>query len=185
MDLFSCIRCGNSYPKTAEFFIVDKRNKDGLQGVCRKCDLKRNAIYRDNNRTKWNESSRNYYEQNKEKCQETRKRWNKENRGICTLTTQQYRAKARSLPNTLTIDEWEENKSHFDNKCAYCGKDSKLHQEHFVALSKGGELTNKNIIPSCKSCNSSKSSKPFSEWYPGYKHYDATREQIILSFITE
>mgnify|MGYP003489420683 CR=1 FL=1 len=74
-------------------------------------------------------------------------------------------------------------KLEFNNKCAYCGKEKPLSQEHFVALSKGGEFTINNIIPSCQNCNSSKRATDFFEWYPKFKHYSKKREQIILKFL--
>lgn len=79
--------------------------------------------------------------------------------------------------------QWEEIKKHFDYKCAYCGKDLPLAQEHFLALSKEGEYTLNNIIPSCKSCNSSKATKDFFKWYPNYKNYSKKRERAILKFL--
>jgi 5-methylcytosine-specific restriction endonuclease McrA len=71
----------------------------------------------------------------------------------------------------------------FDNKCAYCGKEKPLAQDHFVPLSKGGEYTNNNIICSCKSCNSSKSDKDFFEWYPEQLFYSKEREAKILKYL--
>ena len=74
------------------------------------------------------------------------------------------------MPATLTLKQWEQIKKDFDYKCAYCGItetehynqfNERLHQEHFYAMSKGGGLTHNNIIPACKSCNSSKGTKDF------------------------
>jgi DNA-binding CsgD family transcriptional regulator len=36
-----CSRCKRWLPATEEFFSPDKRNSDGLQGICKKCDLSR------------------------------------------------------------------------------------------------------------------------------------------------
>ena len=58
-----------------------------------------------------------------------------------------------------------------------------LHQEHFIPLSKGGEYTHNNIIPACKSCNSSKQDTDFFEWYPTYEEYNEEREQFILEYL--
>jgi 5-methylcytosine-specific restriction endonuclease McrA len=99
------------------------------------------------------------------------------------LATQRYRALKRALPSTLTNEQWETIKSHFNNRCAYCGRELPLAQEHFIALSKGGEHTINNIIPSCISCNSSKREKDFSEWYPRYRYYSKKREKFILDYL--
>ena len=62
-----------------------------------------------------------------------------------------------------------------------------LTQDHFIPLSKGGEYSKKNIIPSCRSCNSRKSNKDFYEWYKGDIHYSKERvnkiEEYFRSFI--
>ena len=49
--------------------------------------------------------------------------------------------------------------------CAYCGEEKILHKDHFVPLSKGGEFTHNNVVPSCACCNVSKSNNDFFEWY--------------------
>jgi 5-methylcytosine-specific restriction endonuclease McrA len=87
------------------------------------------------------------------------------------------------LDSNYTKEQWEECKNTFDNKCAYCGKNDKLSQEHFVPVSKGGEYTENNIIPSCKSCNSSKNNSNFFDWYPKQEFYSKIREQNILKHL--
>lgn len=32
-----CVRCGEFYPQTREFYTVNKRNKDELHTICRAC----------------------------------------------------------------------------------------------------------------------------------------------------
>jgi 5-methylcytosine-specific restriction endonuclease McrA len=49
--------------------------------------------------------------------------------------------------------------------CVYCGKASeKLTIDHVSPISAGGRHSARNIIPCCKSCNSSKGVKPVEEW---------------------
>lgn len=96
---------------------------------------------------------------------------------------QRRRSLKRKLETTLTLNQWENIKIHFNNKCCYCNRELPLEQEHFIALSVMGEYTINNIIPACKSCNASKSNKIFNEWYPKYKYYSKKREKIILSFL--
>ena len=99
------------------------------------------------------------------------------------MRNQRRMALKRKLSSTLTLAQWENMKMHFNNKCAYCGKELPLAQEHFLALTKGGEYTVNNIIPSCKTCNSSKCNKDFFTWYPKYKYFSKKREKIILKFL--
>lgn len=96
---------------------------------------------------------------------------------------QMRRARESKLAYTFSISEWEYCKMKFDNKCAYCGRESPLHQEHFIALSKSGEYTHNNILPACRSCNASKNNKDFFEWYPKYRHYSKKREKFILEYL--
>lgn len=53
--------------------------------------------------------------------------------------------------------DWLRALSHFNNRCAYCGQEKKLHQDHFVPVVAGGGYTKNNIVPACQTCNSSKS----------------------------
>lgn len=124
-----------------------------------------------------------YYKNNKEDLCKNNKKYKKNNRPRLNILNQKRRAVKKELPHTLTIKQWEDIKVLFNNKCAYCGKELPLVQEHFIPLSKGGEYTTNNIIPSCQSCNSSKGNKDFFEWYPKYKYYSKKREKIILKFL--
>ena len=65
-------------------------------------------------------------------------------------------------PATLMPAEWKSILKAHENKCHYCGEVlTQVHMEHVVPLSKGGGFTAQNIVPSCRSCNSSKRTK---EW---------------------
>lgn len=130
------------------------------------------------------ESARRYYQNNKEKCVAARRKWNKEHREICIFGTQQYRSQRKNLECTLTIDQWERIKTHFDNQCAYCGREQSLVREHFVPTKSGGGFTQDNILPACASCNSSKGDKNFFEWYPKYRHYSKQREDKIKEYLS-
>ncbi len=61
--------------------------------------------------------------------------------------------------------------------------DQRLHQDHFIPLTKGGGYTKENIIPACRSCNASKQNADFEEWYPQYEYYSKEREQKILDYM--
>lgn len=137
------------------------------------------------------EQSRLYYQNNKEQIQIRQKIYNSKNkeklmawrREYMRVYTPKRNALKKQLESTLTSSQWEKIKSHFDNKCAYCGKEKQLEMEHFIPLTKLGEFTHNNIIPACKSCNSSKGNKDFSEWYPTYRFYSKKREKKILDYL--
>jgi predicted restriction endonuclease len=71
------------------------------------------------------------------------------------------RARKRSLPATLTGEQWRAIQRAYHHRCAYCGKRShKLTQDHVIPLTKGGGTTPDNIVPACLSCNSGKCAGP-------------------------
>lgn len=48
--------------------------------------------------------------------------------------------------------------------CFYCRKAGKLEADHATPLSRGGSDDIGNILPACKSCNSSKGSRTVAEF---------------------
>lgn len=99
------------------------------------------------------------------------------------------RSLMNELPTSFSKKEWELCKDTFrDNKneihCAYCGKVIiRPTLEHFIPLSKGGELTINNVLPICRHCNSSKNDSDFFEWYPKQDFYSEERKQKILKYL--
>ena len=126
---------------------------------------------------------RQYTEDNKEILAKQQKQWAQKNRDKCNNTHQKYNAKKLLLPYMLTIIEWNSIKKYFNNYCCYCGREKPLAQEHFICVDSGGGYTKENIVPSCKSCNSSKRNKNFNVWYKSYKFYTKEREDFILEYL--
>lgn len=139
--------------------------------------------YKENNKNRLSLLRKNRYKLNRDRELQRTKLWRQNNKEKTRIYCQEYRAKKNGLPATLTVDQWNETKEYFNNRCVYCGKEKSLAQEHFVPLSKGGEYTHNNIIPACRSCNSSKNNKDFFEWYPQQPYYSKEREQKILDFL--
>jgi superfamily II DNA helicase RecQ len=141
------------------------------------------SIYYQLNKERFYKYDKERYENNKERSYKYNKEYKKNNRPRLNALNQKRRAIKKQLPHTLTLIQWGQIKNKFNNSCAYCGKELPLAQEHFLALSKGGEYTVNNIIPSCKICNSSKFNNDFFQWYPKYKYYSKKRECFILKFL--
>lgn len=148
-----------------------KENKEHLI-ICRKLWVKENK-----------EHLAKYYEDNKERILEYSKVYREKHPECKRMSEQKRKALKKKLPATLTIGQWEKIKTQFNNKCAYCGEEISLTQDHFIPLSKGGEYTHNNIIPACLSCNSKKHNKDFFSWYPQHESYSKQREQKILKFL--
>ena len=142
-----------------------------------------NEKYRHENKEKTVVYRSGYYQTNKLIIAINVKKYQKEHLQKYNLYSQKRRSLKKQLAATLTIQQWENIKFNFDNKCCYCGKKLSLEMEHFIPITNNGEYTLNNIIPSCKSCNSSKGAKDFFKWYPKYKNYSKKRENIILKFL--
>jgi len=173
--------------RTKQYYIENKeiinKNNNQWHFDYREENLKKAKQYYTDNLEKITNRHKNHYATNKDEILERSRRYCKENPIKNAIRSQRRRTLKRSLPATLTIEQWENIKSQFNNRCAYCGQEKPLAQEHVTPLAKGGEYTINNIIPSCKSCNSSKGAKILFEWYPKFKHYNKAREKKILEFL--
>lgn len=186
-----CSSCNKEFPKNNEYFYIRKDNKIGFETVCKECRYKQKKQnpHKNKNRISIQRKEyikkymKKYMKEHAEYYREMNRRYKKKHRDKCNTICQRYRNKKRQLPSTLTVKQWRQIKQHFNNRCSYCGKELPLTQDHFIPLSKGGEYSKNNIIPSCKSCNSSKNNKDFFEWYLKYRYYSKKREKYILEYL--
>lgn len=77
---------------------------------------------------------------------------------IAHLKSNRY-AREKGAVGSHTLEEWEQLKDKFNNKCAICGRETKLTKDHIMPLSKGGDNYISNIQPLCRNCNSKKHNK--------------------------
>lgn len=155
-------------------------------------------IYNEANKERIKEQKQQYYLENKERilarCKEytlrdpektklRNREWAKNNKDKHNMRKQRRRSRQLKLPTTLTEQQWQFTKDWFGNKCCYCGSERKLEQEHFIPVTSSGGYTHDNIVCACKSCNNSKGTKPFDEWYPTHKDYSPERERRIFEFL--
>lgn len=84
----------------------------------------------------------------------------------------------------LTEKQWETAKVYFDYKCCYCGKGGELTKDHINPLHNGGKMTMSNIVPCCKSCNSSKKDNEMLSWYQKQQFYNKDRIKKIYEYVT-
>lgn len=140
----------------------------------------RDKIYQQGNRETINKRKKIYRKINHVRVIEWNRNYNKEHPEISRFSSHRRRARDQSLPSTLTTEQWENTKLYFNDSCAYCEAKEALTQDHFMPSLKGGEYTKDNIIPACKSCNSSKGAKSAFDWYPKQPSYSESREKKIL-----
>lgn len=100
------------------------------------------------------------------------------------ISSRKSNLKKIGLLCTLNIKEWQGTLLFFQGRCCYCGEPEPSSQDHIIPVSKKGSYSKGNIVPACKSCNSSKKNKDFSSWYSNYKKYDKQREDKIMEFIS-
>ena len=91
--------------------------------------------------------------------------------------------RARRVRGNFTVAQWHEACAAFNCTCAYCGAKADLTMDHVVPVSQGGETTVGNIIPACRSCNSSKGAKDMIEWYTAQPFYDKARLENIIKYL--
>ena len=175
--------------------IYNKNNEDDLKEKAKQ--------HRELNKERMAEYDKQYYEKNRELRLEQQAEWRyenkeyikeykKENAQSIKVCGQKRRARKRRLPHTLTTKEWIETLQEFNNSCGYCGileeehikeTNQALQQEHIIPISKYGGYVKENIIPACRSCNSSKVDNDMVEWYCKNQAFDSERLFKIIEFI--
>ncbi len=183
METKICANCKTDKP--IECYGKHISHKDGLRSNCKECRKQSSKKHYVNNREHIKKRCKQYKTDNAEYYKQYTKQWRKNNRDICNKYEQSHNAIKKELPSTFTAGQWTECKAYFKNCCAYCGKKVELAQEHYIPVSKGGGYTADNIIPACKSCNSSKHDKPMSEWYSKQSFYAKKREKAIAEYLNK
>lgn len=117
------------------------------------------------------QKQRDWASKNRHKKAATFKKWATKNPDKMLHKNRVRRALQRGAvtpESALVTREW------FDSLCAsqghrcyYCwSTDKKLSADHITPLVQGGKHVQSNLIPACKSCNSSKKNRRISEWRP-------------------
>lgn len=74
------------------------------------------------------------------------------------------KARLRSLASPgVTLLEWSAIVEYFGGCCAYCLSRA-TSVDHLVPISRGGLDAPDNVVPACRSCNSSKNAKSLLQW---------------------
>jgi 5-methylcytosine-specific restriction endonuclease McrA len=99
---------------------------------------------------------------------EITKAWNKANPDKARANNHCRRMREAGVPGSHTSEEWLATLKDYGNKCFYCDKSidevGELTEDHLTPISVGGSDWIDNIVPACRSCNSSKGSKTFEEY---------------------
>ncbi len=68
------------------------------------------------------------------------------------------------VDNDLSTEQWEALQGAWTG-CAYCGSTTAaLQRDCVLAISRGGRYTLDNVVPACRSCNTSKCNDEVTTW---------------------
>ena len=68
------------------------------------------------------------------------------------------------VDHDLSDEQWASLKEAWGG-CAYCGSDAPpLQRDCVLAISRGGRYTLDNVVPACRSCNTSKCNEEVTTW---------------------
>ena len=85
----------------------------------------------------------------------------------------------------LTEKEWAFTLAYFGHRCAYCGEFLiEPTKDHIKPRIDGGKLEQTNIIPACRSCNSSKKDNEMLSWFQSQPFYDPKRAEKISDYVS-
>lgn len=178
-----CLLCGLLKPEGN--YHKNKQRKDGLNPICKPCNIakaraweisnperaeERRRRWRENNREKHRRSALKYYyshhEVEKEKSRTRSKsagfrEYKKEYNKLHPEKHKEYDHARRSRKKgKFTGREWLSLLEQYGNMCLCCKSiDKKLVPDHIVPLSRGGINVIENIQPLCETCNKKKFTK--------------------------
>lgn len=178
---FCCIECKKIYREKNKESISKyhkeyrEKNKEILN--------KRSKEYQNKYKYKHKQDKeyyKKYYEKNKQKISERIKKYHIDNKERMELKQKIYkktesakisikntRMKRRTITKTGDVTTQQLQELYENSKfCYWCNtnlKNKKIHLDHYIPLSKGGEHTLSNLVVSCPHCNLSKNAKdPYS-----------------------
>ncbi len=160
-------------------FSKHKRKKDGLSSQCKSCCKKykdinkeKTAEYYRENKEKRAEYRKQYYKENKEKTAEYQKlnkdkiveynkKYSKTLKGRAINKNNIHKRRTVAKEGDVTTNQLSELQSNA-KVCYWCNcnlKKAKIHIDHYIPLSRGGEHTLGNLVVSCATCNIKKNAK--------------------------
>ncbi|MGD6897104.1 HNH endonuclease [Bacillus infantis] len=209
-SLKKCTKC-ETEKQIGEFYSQKKHSKKRgeyiyYQPYCKECASEKSQKWLYENLDRKRKIAQKYYHSDKGRQNKLRDRERqKENNYAYSKQYQKenlekfrlYRQKRRSIKNTIsndfTLEDWQYCLEYFNNSCAYCGLtneahykkfDTSLHQEHILPVTKGGSYSKENIVPACKSCNSSKNDKELINWLKQQTFYSLEKEEKVFFYLS-
>ena len=154
--------------KTFKHGVGGYRNHGCRCDVCKAARSEYMAEYRAANKNKLAASAAAWRAANKDKIATQKAAWRAANPDKQAAKRQRRRArKANNGIYTVTDRDIARLKQRHHHECFYCGghhRDSPLTIDHIIPIHRGGRHAIGNLIPACKSCNSSKHASLLVAW---------------------
>lgn len=169
METKRCYHCKQIKPLSD--FTKDKRNKDGLSGICRAC------------KKLYNQAQKEYQAEYRKEHRHKYKNATEPKK----ISRANYKAVVYGAFGTFTKQDISDCLDFFGHECAYSGvpltKGYSL--DHVVPLSKGGANDIYNIVPCLEIVNIRKATFEWEAWYVRQPYYSRVRHQRILEWLSK
>lgn len=179
-----CSAC--SELKNGDLFYKDRNTHSGLSSYCKECKNKSLKVRRQMLGVEGLTTRRKWAKANRGRLREQDRVYKENNRDRVRITEAKRRARKKSLPDTLTLEEVDSILHYFEGKCALCDEPAE-DLDHFVPLATEEVGTTKeNIIPLCQRMNTSKLARnPFER----SENYLTKRQQLkfkgVVKYLAE
>jgi 5-methylcytosine-specific restriction endonuclease McrA len=169
----TCPKCKQS--KDKKFFAKSRNKYDGLQSYCKACqkairsqNLERDRLYQISYKAENREvllakkriDGKEYYAKNRERVLARQK---------ANLDPVKHQAKSLLRRSRLQGNQnfqvtRKDLQKMMAQSCFYCQVNQANSVDHVIPVSRGGSHGIGNLVPCCRSCNSSKGTKFITEW---------------------
>ncbi|AZV43582.1 endonuclease [Peribacillus asahii] len=209
MELKVCKVCELEKPLT-EFYTQNKTRKDGTEYIYYRPDCKECT---QNKSMKWAKDNIERHRQLQKKSNSTprvrelRRGYSKRQRDSGYTKSYYHKNKEQlreynknklmNKTHKISNEEWENCKNYFNYRCAYCGLAIENHYIKFNGEIRLGDFAREhvddegvndlsNCVPSCKSCNSQKSTFTLEEWLDiNARGFNEQKYNKIIKWISE
>jgi len=118
-------------------------------------------------------AARQWKRDNADRVKEYFIEWSKSHRDLRNLVGHVRRARLQSSAHArVTLSEWQRVFEEYRGICAYCPRTA-TEIDHIIPIARGGAHVAGNLVPACKSCNSSKGARSPLQWLISRSTYGA------------
>lgn len=174
-----CSRCSKTFPLTPDYFQGRVVKGKWYSGWCKDC-------HREYARERQRKRRADPIE--RQKVLEEKRRYNQSKKGRewkrIRSVIDNHKRRQRKIAGWYcwTPAAWERCQQEWNYRCAYCGAEGTLLQDHFIPLSHPdcpGTVPG-NMVPACSKCNLAKGSLHPAEWIQDKQVYARIVEQLAF-----